>query len=153
MLSKYAKSCAMMIIALLVPLAANGISGTYTDPGGGTYWCNVYVSSVSSGKSYSWCTGDGETWAMDQFRGFECLNNGTVSTQNPIIVFKFRYNKSQSKDFKYNGSRQEIYVMLNGGALYQIAWAGSIFLQTDNTWGRCNAIWDGQWITVAFAPN
>ena len=90
----------MLLLALmLVPVAAQAISGHYTDAGGGTYWCNVYVSSVSDGKSYGWCTGDSETAKMNEFRGFESEHDGKLSLTDPTIQIKFRYHKTQSKDF------------------------------------------------------
>ena len=42
---------ALMLTLLLLPMLAHAVSGDYNDKGGGTYWCNVYVSSVSDGKS------------------------------------------------------------------------------------------------------
>ncbi|MBR1935641.1 MAG: hypothetical protein IJ835_06285 [Muribaculaceae bacterium] len=59
-----------IIVALSMPTAARAITGYFDDSGGGRYWCNVYVASVSSGKSYSWCTGDDEDRMMDRFREF-----------------------------------------------------------------------------------
>ena len=91
----YSKTLRLLLSFLmaLLPVAANAISGDYPDPGGGKYWCNVYVPWVSDGKSYGWCTGDDENAKMDEFRGFECENNGKVTTENPWVFFKFRYNK------------------------------------------------------------
>ena len=144
---------ALTAIMLLVPLSGWAISGTFSDPGGGTYWGNVYVSSISSGKSYGWCTGDSEDAKMNEFRGFECSNNGKVTTQNPWFFFKFRYNKKQSKDYNYKSSTQDIYVMLHDGTLHKILSAGSSWSQTDKSWGLVNCSWDGEWFYVRFAPN
>lgn len=144
------------LLLLLSPLQARAISGHYSDPGGGTYWCNVYVSYVSSGKSYSWCTGDGEDAKMNEFRGFESEHDGTISTQYPTILMKFRYHKGQSKDFKYNGSEQEIYVMLRDGGLRKIAvWNRhtSNWTQTDYTYGTVDMSTANDWFSVRYAPN
>ena len=48
---------ALLTTMLLSPLAAHAISGQFSDPGGGTYMCNIYVAEVCCGKSYQWCTG------------------------------------------------------------------------------------------------
>ena len=53
---RFLTQLALVTAMLLSPLAASAINGYFDDPGGGEYWCNVYVSYVSSGKSYSWCT-------------------------------------------------------------------------------------------------
>lgn len=143
----------ILVLSLWGFLTASAISGDYSDPGGGTYWCNVYVHDIAASKSYSWCTGDSEDGKMNEFRGFECLNNGKVTTQNPWIFFKFRYNKGQSKDYKYKSSTQMIYVMLHDGTLHKILDAGSSWSQTDKSWGLVNCSWDGEWFYVRFAPN
>ena len=41
----------LLVTMVLSPVAVHAISGHFNDPGGGTYWCNVYVAYVSSGKS------------------------------------------------------------------------------------------------------
>ena len=140
-------------MGLLLAFGASAINGTYSDPGGGTYWCNVYVHDVGHGKSYGWCTGDSEDAKMNEFRGFECSNNGKVTTQNPWVYFKFRYNKKQSKDYDYKGSSQEVYVMLHDGSLHKILEATSSWSQTDKSWGLVNCSWDGEWFYVRYAPN
>ena len=56
-----ARRLALLLTTLLMlPQAVSAISGRFPDPGGGTYWCNVYVHDVAASKSYGWCTGDGE---------------------------------------------------------------------------------------------
>lgn len=72
-----------LVAMLASPTAAYAISGNFTDPGGGEYWCNVYVSHVSDGKSYSWCTGLDETAEMNNFRGFESEFDATASIEHP----------------------------------------------------------------------
>ena len=47
----------LVLVTLFAPMSMFAISGYFSDPGGGSYWCNVYVATVSHGKSYSWCTG------------------------------------------------------------------------------------------------
>ena len=143
----------MATLLLLCPLAANAISGDYPDPGGGKYWCNVYVPWVSDGKSYGWCTGDDENTKMDEFRGFECENNGKVTTENPWVFFKFRYNKEQSKNYDYRSSDQHIYVVTHDGKKHVIGEAHNNWAQVDNSWGLVNGSWDGEWFHVRFAPN
>ncbi len=143
----------MATLLLLCPLAANAISGDYPDPGGGKYWCNVYVPWVSDGKSYGWCTGDDENTKMDEFRGFECENNGKVTTENPWVFFKFRYNKEQSKNYDYRSSDQHIYVVTHDGKKHVIGEAHNNWAQVDNSWGLVNGSWDGEWFRVRFAPN
>ena len=142
-----------LMVALWCAMTASAISGDYSDPGGGTYWCNVYVHDVAASKSYGWCTGDGEDGKMNEFRGFECSNGGKVTTQNPWMFFKFRYNKGQSKDYKYKSSNQQVYVMLKDGTLHQIVDAAASWSQTDKTWGLVNCSWDGEWFYVRYAPN
>lgn len=34
-------------VMLSSPLAASAIMGNYSDPGGGEYWCNVFVQSAT----------------------------------------------------------------------------------------------------------
>ena len=147
---------ALTAIMLLVPLSGWAISGTFADPGGGTYWCNVYVSYVSSGKSYSWCTGKSENAEMNNFRGFESEHNGSVSVEHPTVKLSFRHHYGQAKDFKRNGSDQSFYVMLRGGALQLIGeWPkGENFRQTDYTYGVVgDAKMDGDWMTIYYTPN
>ncbi len=36
-----------IIVALSMPTAARAITGYFDDWGGGRYWCNVYVASVT----------------------------------------------------------------------------------------------------------
>ena len=88
-----------VIVAMLLPVDASAISGTYNDAGGGTYWCNVYVHDIAASKSYGWCTGDSEDQKMNEFREFTCENGGKVSTERPTWSAKFRYNSIQSKDY------------------------------------------------------
>ena len=114
-MSRTFKLLITLAVALLSVLSANAISGHFTDPGGGTYWCNVYVSSISSGKSYGWCTGDSEDAKMNEFRHFETNNGGDVSTKEPTVWLKFCYNRKQSKDYDYKSSEQDIYVVLKNG--------------------------------------
>ncbi len=142
-----------LLLSLVTAMTASAISGDYSDPGGGTYWCNVYVHDIAASKSYGWCTGDSEDGKMNEFRGFECSNNGKVTTQNPWMFFKFRYNKGQSKDYKYKSSNQQVYVMLKDGSLHQIVDAAASWSQTDKTWGLVNCSWDGEWFYVRYAPN
>ena len=147
---------ALIATMLLSPLAASAISGNYSDPGGGTYWCNVYVAYVSDGKSYSWCTGKGEDAEMNNFRGFESEHNGAVSAEYPTIKIKFRYHYPQAKDFERNGSKQEFYVMTRGGALHKIGeWPkGGNFKQTDYTYGVIGeGNMDGTWLSFRYTPN
>ena len=147
---------ALTMMMLLSPLAAEAISGYYSDPGGGRYWCNVYVSQVSSGKSYSWCTGKDENTEMNNFRGFESEHNGAVSAEYPTIKIKFRYHYPQAKDFNRNGSKQEFYVMIHGGSLHKIGeWPkGGNFIQTDYTYGVIGeGTMDGEWMSFRFTPN
>ena len=147
----------MLLAAMtLAPVMAHAITGHYNDPGGGTYWCNVFVSYVSSGKSYSWCTGDGESTKMNEFRGFESEHDGKITTEYPTILMKFRYHKGQSKDFEYDGSEQEFYVMLNNGSLRKIAaWNRntSSWAQTDYTYGTVDLSKSGDWMSLRYSPN
>lgn len=57
----------VLVVALMSAITTSAVSGTYSDPSGGTYWCNVYVSDISDGKSYGWCTGDSEDQKMNEF--------------------------------------------------------------------------------------
>ena len=143
-------------VLLLLPATAKAISGYYPDDGGGEYWCNVYVSYVSSGKSYSWCTGMGEDSEMNNFRGFVSEHDGKITTEYPTILMKFRYHRNQAKSFKYDGSSQEIYVMVHGGALYKIGeWARHVdnWTQTDFTYGTIDMYMSDDWFYVRYAPN
>ena len=149
----YLKFTMTLVMALWCALTAQAISGTYDDPGGGTYWGNIYVHDIAASKSYGWCTGDGEDGKMEEFRGFECSNNGKVTAQNPWVFIKFRYNKKQSKDYDYQNSQQQIFVVLHNGDKYGIAEANSNWTQTDKRWGLVNCSWDGEWFYFRFAPN
>ena len=149
----YLKFTMTLVMALWCALTAQAISGTYNDPGGGTYWGNIYVHDIAASKSYGWCTGDGEDGKMEEFRGFECSNNGKVTAQNPWVFIKFRYNKKQSKDYDYQNSQQQIFVVLHNGDKYGIAEANSNWTQTDKRWGLVNCSWDGEWFYFRFAPN
>ncbi|MBP3739100.1 MAG: T9SS type A sorting domain-containing protein [Muribaculaceae bacterium] len=148
---------ATIAVFMLLPIDASAITGYFDDPSGGQYWCNVLVSSVSSGKSYSWCTGDDEDTAMDLFRGFETEHAGTVSTENPSLKVSYRYHRTQSKEYNYDGSDHEIYVMLHGGRLHKIAeWKKDVpdWTQTDFTYGAIGDVKrDGEWFSFRFAPN
>ena len=156
---KYAlfRLLAVLAVIICIPQDAVAISGDFSDDGGGNYWCNVYVSYTSKSKSYSWLTGDGEDGAMQSFRGFQSEHDGKISTQYPTINIRFRYHHKQSKDFKYNGSSQDIYVMVHGGALRHIAsWAkgGSNWNQTDFTYGVIGDFTlDGEWASFRYTPN
>lgn len=137
-INKHLTLLTLITTMLLSPLAAHAISGYYTDPGGGQYWCNVFVANVSDSKSYSWCTGDDEDASMNLFRGFECEHDGKVTTENPTLNVKYRYHRPQSKDYNYNGSDHEIYVMVHGGGLYKILeWKSGAanWTQTDFSFG------------------
>lgn len=61
----------LILTMLLTPLAASAISGHYSDPGGGQYWCNVYVNYTSWGQSYTTLTGDNETHSRGQSSDIE----------------------------------------------------------------------------------
>ena len=148
---------ALIAIMLLPPLAAHAISGYFSDPGGGQYWCNVFVASVSDSKSYSWCTGDDEDASMQAFRGFEMEHDGKATTEHPTFKVKYRYHHPQSKDYNYNGSDHEIYVMVHGGGLYKILeWksGAASWTQTDFSFGVIgDLVREGEWFTFRFAPN
>ena len=157
MIPKFIKLSVILATMLLAPLTVYGVSGDFSDAGGGTYWCNVYVASVSSGKSYSWCTGDGEEGAMENFRGFESEHNGKITTEFPGINISFRYHRNQSKDFEYDGSRQEIYVVLRNGTSVKIAeWIrrGPNWSQTDFTYGIVGDVkMEGDMFKFRYVPN
>ena len=87
----------------LLPRSASAISGTYSDRGGGTYWCNVYVAEVSHGKSYKWCTGIEEEVGMNNFRGFETDYGGKLSTQRPTVLIKYRHHYGQPNGWRMAG--------------------------------------------------
>ena len=147
---------ALITTMLLSPLAARAISGHYSDPGGGSYWCNIYVAEVSHGKSYSWCTGIDEDTGMNNFRGFETDNGGELSTEFPTVLIKYRYHYSQPKGYDRNGSDQSFYVMTRSGALKKIGeWPkGGNFTQTDYTYGVIgDGTMDGTWLSFRYAPN
>ncbi len=145
-----------LTLMLVSPMPSFAISGYYNDPGGGSYWCNVYVQSVSDGKSYSWCTGISEDTGMNSFRGFESEHDGKISIQHPTIKIKFRYHNGQPKGFNYNGSQQDLYVMTRDGSLHKIGeWPkGGKFTQTDYTYGVIGegSMADG-WFTFYYTPN
>ncbi len=143
----------VLVVALMSAITASAVSGTYSDPSGGTYWCNVYVSNISDGKSYGWCTGDSEEQKMNEFRYFESSNGGGISTEDPTVWFKFCYNRKQSKSYDYKSSEQDIYVMFHDGTLHKIIECRSNWTQTDFTWGRADCSWDGTYFTCRFAPN
>ena len=147
----------LVLTMLLAPLAASAISGHYNDPGGGQYWCNVYVNYTSYGKSYSELTGDNETTAMNNFRGFESEHNGTISTEYPVIKFKMRYHYSQSNDFEYKKTEQQFYVMTRDGKLHKIGYYQNYswnLTQTDYTYGVLKSgSHDDNWLSIYYAPN
>ena len=60
----------MLMLLIGMSQTASAISGNYSDGGGGTYWCNVYVHDIAASKSYGWCTGDSEDGKMNEFRYF-----------------------------------------------------------------------------------
>ena len=143
-------------VLLLMPTTAHAITGYFTDPGGGQYWCNVYVASVSDGKSYSWCTSTDETEAMNNFRGFESEHDGKLSIQYPSIKIKFKYHNSQPSGFNRDGSQQYFYVMTRDGVLHQIGeWPkGGNFKQTDYTYGVLGeGTMDDTWVSFRYTPN
>ena len=148
----------VLVATLLVcPVCASAISGNYDDPGGGQYWCNVYVNYTSYGKSYKSLTGDDEDTAMNNFRGFESEHSGTISTEYPTIKFKIRYHYKQSKDFEYKKTEQQFYVMTRDGKLHKIghyqnySWT---LTQTDYTYGVLKSgSHDDNWLSIYYAPN
>ena len=146
-----------LFFALLTPLHMSAISGHNSDPGGGTYQYDVHVAYVSSGKSYSWCTGDGEDASMEKFCGFSTEHNATISTSNPTLFIRFRYHHPQSKDYNYNGSTQQVYVITRDGLKCKIAdkpKGQNKFNQLENTYGYISdgTIADDH-ISFRFAPN
>lgn len=147
----------LVAVVLLLPTRAQAISGRYTDAGGGDYWYDVYVHAVTNGKSYSWCTGNGEDAEMSHFRGFESEHNGTMSVEYPTIQIKFRYHYPQDKDFEYDGSSQEIYVMTRDGSLHKIAeWRrrADNWSQTNFTYGVVGDVkMENNFFIFRYAPN
>ena len=146
----------VLAMMCLTPLVAGAISGNYSDPGGGTYWCNVYVAEVCCGKSYEWATGINEDTGMNNFRGFETDNGGELSTEYPTVLIKFRYHYGQPHGFDRNGSYQTFHVMTRDGMLHKIGeWPkGGNFTQTDFTYGVIgNGNMDGTWLSFRYAPN
>ena len=133
---------------LLCTMTASAISGNYSDGGGGTYWCNVYVHGVAASKSYGWCTGDSEDAKMNEFRYF--WSSSKISTENPTFYGEFRYNSGQSKDYKYKSSTQEIYLMTRDGALHKMCTDNT---QTDYTYGVIECSWDGSIFRFRIALN
>ena len=147
---------ALITTMLLSPLAAHAISGQFSDPGGGTYWCNIYVAEVSHGKSYQWCTGINEDTGMNNFRGFDTNTGGVLSTEYPTVTIRYRYHYGQPNGFERNGSDQSFYVMTRSGSLHKIGeWPkGGNFTQTDYTYGMIgNGNMDGTWLSFRYAPN
>ena len=145
-----------LVVALTCVITAHAISGNYDDPGGGTYWCNIYVAEVSHGKSYQWCTGIDETTGMNNFRGFDTNTGGVLSTEYPTVTIRFRYHYGQPNGFERNGSDQSFYVMTRSGSLHKIGeWPkGGNFTQTDYTYGVIgNGNMDGTWLSFRYAPN
>lgn len=144
-----------LVVALTCVISAHAISGNYPDPGGGTYWCQVHVHDVAASKSYGWCTGDDENTKMEEFRGFECANNGKVTTENPWVFIKFRYNKKQSKDYNYvrEKSKHDIWVITRDGKRRKLVDASEGWTQIDKSWGPVNCSWDNEWFYFRFAPN
>ena len=143
-------------LMFVAPISSFAISGNYSDPGGGTYWCNIYVAEVSHGKGYQWCTGIDETTGMNNFRGFETDNVGELSIGSPTVLVRFRYHYGQPKGFDRNGSDQSFYVMTRSGSLHKIGeWPkGGNFTQTDYTYGVIgNGSMDGTWMSFRYAPN
>ena len=137
-------------LMFVAPISSFAISGNFSDPGGGTYWCNIYVAEVSHGKSYQWCTGIDETTGMNNFRGFETDNGGELSIGSPTVLVRFRYHYGQPKGFDRNGSDQSFYVMTRSGSLHKIGeWPkGGNFTQTDYTYGVIgNGSMDGTWMS------
>ena len=149
------KTLITFVVALTCVITAHAISGNYDDPGGGTYWCNVHVHDVAASKSYGWCTGDDENTKMEEFRGFECANNGKVTTENPWVFIKFRYNKKQSKDYNYvrEKSKHDIWVITRDGKRRKLVDASEGWTQIDKSWGPVNCSWDNEWFYFRFAPN
>ena len=146
----------VLLVSFLAPVSMCAISGYYSDPGGGSYWCNVYVATVSHGKSYSWCTGIAEDTGMNNFRGFESEHDGRLSVEFPTIKIKFRYHYGQPKGFDKNGSSQSFYVMTRGGSLYKIGeWPkGGNFTQTDYTYGVIGeGKMENDWMSFRYTPN
>ena len=146
-----------LAVMIFMSLSAHAVSDSYSDGGGGTYWCNVYVSSVSDGKSYGWCTGKDETAEMNNFRGFQSEHNGVMSLENPTIQVKFRYHYPQAKSYNKDGSTQDIYVKTRDGALHKIAnWGRHAvsWTQTDYTWGVVGDVkLEDEWFSFRYAPN
>ena len=146
---------ALLTTMLLSPLAAHAISGQFSDPGGGTYMCNIYVAEVCCGKSYQWCTGIDEDTGMNNFRGFESQRGGKLSIEHPTINIKFRYHYGQPNGFGRNGSKQSFHVITKDGVLHKIGeWPkGGNFTQTDNTYGVIgDGNMDGTWMSFRYAP-
>lgn len=111
---------ALIATMLLSPLAAHAISGQFSDHGGGTYMCNIYVAEVSHGKSYQWCTGINEDTGMNNFRGFETDYGGELTIGAPTVLVKFRYHYGQPNGFERNGSKQSFHVKTKDGELHKI---------------------------------
>ncbi len=148
----------LMVTALLWQVKpARAIDGSYSDEGGGTYWCKVWVSSTSGGHSYSWWTGRGEDTEMEHFRGFNSEHNGDITTEYPSIKIRFRYHYGQAKDFKRDGCSHQFYVRLKNGMLTRV---GEIregswdLINTNTNYGRLgDCSHDEEWITLRYVPN
>ncbi len=144
-------------VVSLLPLSSSAITGQGDDAGGGTYKYDVHVAYVSSGKSYSWCTGDGEDASMERFRDFSTEHNATISTSNPTLFVNFRYHYPQSKEYNYNGSTQQVYVITRDGFKHKIADklnGQNNFNQLETTFGYIsNATVTDDHISFRFAPN
>ncbi len=149
-----------LLLSLVATLPASALSGTYDDPGGGTYWCDIYAHSTTGNRSVSWIIYylGGTLWPsedakLNNHRGFECSNNGKVTTENPWIFLKFRYNEYQGPRISYRGGTEKVYVKLKDGTVHEIGTATASWSQTDKTWGLVNCSWDGAWFYMRYAPN
>ncbi len=148
---------AMFVAMVMTPLAASALSGHYDDPGGGQYWCKVWVYSTTAGKSFQSLTGESEDAAMGKMRGFKSEHNGTISTEYPTIKFWLHYHHAQGGDFEYNSSKTRFYVMTRDGLLHKIgelprySWN---LTQTDYTYGVLQLEGhDSNWMSVRYAPS
>lgn len=148
---------ALVAMILLSAPAASALSGNFSDPGGGEYWCRVWVYSTTPGKSFKSLTDEDEEAAMKKFRGFESEHNGVISTENPTIKLRLHYHHAQGGDFKYESSEQEFFVMTRDGMLHKIGYYKRyswILYQTDYTYGVIKAgSHDSNWLTIYYTPN
>lgn len=55
--------CLWLTLMFVAPTELYALSGHYVDPGGGSYWCNVYPASVSHGMTSTRCG-----FPMNRFR-------------------------------------------------------------------------------------